>query len=225
VRRVAAKATIGFANLTFILVIALFAPAWTFRFWQGWIYLFLFVSSSALITLYLWKSDRALLSRRVSAGPTAEKTRSQQIIQLFASLGFLAILVVPSLDHRFSWSHVSLGLVLAGDVLVVLGFCIVFMVFRANTFTSATVEVVEQQTVISTGPYALVRHPMYSGALILLLGTSPALASWWGLIPFVLMIAVIVARLLDEENRLLADLPGYAEYAARVKYRLVTALW
>jgi protein-S-isoprenylcysteine O-methyltransferase Ste14 len=223
--KLAANATLGFANLILLLAISLFAPAWTLRFWQAWLYLFLFASSSAVITIYLWKRDRALLSRRVRAGPIAEKTRTQQIIQLFASLGFLAIMVVPSLDHRFSWSHVPLWLVLAGDLLVVLGFYIVFRVFCVNTFTAATVEVTEQQTVISTGPYAFVRHPMYSGALIMLLGTPLALASWWGLVPFVLMVAVIVARLLDEEKLLLADLHGYVKYVARVKYRLMPPVW
>ena len=220
----AAKTILGFSNLILLLAFALFAPAWTLRFWQAWLYLFLFAASSTAITCYLWKRDRGLLSRRVK-GPIAEKDRTQQIIQLFASLGFLAILVVPSLDHRFSWSYVPLWLVLTGDLLVVLGFCIVFRVFRVNTFTAATVEVTEQQTVISTGPYTFVRHPMYSGALIMLLGTPLALASWWGLAPFALMIVVLVIRLFDEEKLLLANLPGYAEYMARVKYHLVPHVW
>jgi protein-S-isoprenylcysteine O-methyltransferase Ste14 len=224
-RRIAAKTTLGFGSLIFLLAVGLFAPAWTFRFWQALLYLFLFASCSAAITIYLWKRDQALLSRRISAGPIAEKTRAQQIIQLFASIGFLAILVVPSLDHRFSWSHVPLWIVLAGDLLVVLGFYIVFKVFCVNTFTSATVEVNDQQTVISTGPYAFVRHPMYSGALIMMLGTPLALASWWGLLAFILMVAVIVIRLLEEEKFLLANLPGYAEYLARVKYRLMPSVW
>lgn len=223
--KLATKTTLGFANLVLLLAIALFAPAWTFGFWQAWLYLFLFASSSAAITIYLWKRDRALLARRVSAGSIAENSRTQQIIQLFASLGFLAILVVPSLDHRSSWSHVPLWLVLTGDLLVVLGFYIVFRVFCVNTFTAAIVEVAEQQTVISTGPYAFVRHPMYSGALIMLLGTPFALASWWGSVAFVLMFVVIVIRLLDEEKLLFANLPGYAEYAARVKYRLIPRAW
>jgi protein-S-isoprenylcysteine O-methyltransferase Ste14 len=115
--------------------------------------------------------------------------------------------------------------VLAGDLLVVLGFYIVFRVFCVNTFTAATVEVTGQQTVISTGPYAFVRHPMYSGALVMLLGTPLALASRWGLVAFVQMIVVIVVRLLDKEKLLLADLPGYAEYVARVKYRLMPPVW
>ncbi len=137
----------------------------------------------------------------------------------------MAILVVPSLDHRFSWSHIPLWLVLTGDLLVVFGFYTVFRVFRVNTFTAATVEVTEQQTVISTGPYAFVRHPMYTGALIMLFGTPLALASWWGLVPFLLMVAVIVVRLLDEEKMLLADLPGYPDYVTRVKYRLMPLVW
>jgi len=221
----AAKTTLGFANLILLLALALFVPAWTLRFWQAWLYLFLFAASSAVITIYLWKHDQALLSRRVNAGPAAEKTRPQQIIQLFASLGFLAIIVVPALDHRFSWSHVPLWLVLGGDLLVVLGFYIVFRVFCVNTFTAATVEVTEQQTVISTGPYALVRHPMYCGALVILLGTPLALSSWLGLVAFVLMVAVIVVRLLSEEKLLLGNLSGYAEYAARVRYRIMPFVW
>jgi protein-S-isoprenylcysteine O-methyltransferase Ste14 len=223
--KLAAKTTLGFANLILLLAVALFAPAWTLRFWQAWLYLFLFASSSAAITIYLWKCDRALLSRRVSAGPVAEKSRTQQIVQLLASLVFLAIHVVPSLDFRYSWSHVPLRFILAGDLLVVLDFYFVFRVFCVNTFTAATIEVAEQQTVISTGPYAFVRHPMYSGALIMLLGTPLALASGWGLVPFAFLIVVIVVRLLDEEKLLLANLPGYAEYVARVKYRLMPLVW
>ena len=223
--KLATKTTLGFVNLTLLLAIALFAPAWTLRFWQAWLYLFLFAACSAAITIYLWKHDRALLARRVNGGPIAEKSRIQQVIQFFASLGFLAILVLPSLDHRFSWSHVPLWLVLGGDLLVVLGFYIVFRVFCVNTFTAATVIVTERQTVISTGPYAFVRHPMYSGALIMLLGTPLALASWWGLVPFVLMVAVIVIRLLNEEKLLVANLSGYAEYVASVKFRLMPNVW
>lgn len=223
--KLAARTILGFANLILLLAIALFAPAGTLHFWQAWLYLLLFASCSAAITIYLWKRDQVLLSRRVSAGPIAERTRAQRIIQFFASIGFLAVLIVPSLDRRFSWSHVPLWTVLSGDILVVLGFYIVFKVFSVNTFTSGTVEVVEHQTVISTGPYASVRHPMYSGALVMLLGTPLALGSWWGLVAFVLMIAIVVIRLLDEEKLLLAELAGYGNYVSSVKYRLVPLVW
>ena len=223
--KLAARTILGFANLILLLAIALFAPAGTLHFWQAWLYLLLFASCSAAITIYLWKRDQVLLSRRVSAGPIAERTRAQRIIQFFASIGFLAVLIVPSLDRRFSWSHVPLWTVLSGEILVVLGFYIVFKVFSVNTFTSGTVEVVEHQTVISTGPYASVRHPMYSGALVMLLGTPLALGSWWGLVAFVLMIAIVVIRLLDEEKLLLAELAGYGNYVSSVKYRLVPLVW
>lgn len=224
-KSLAVRTLLGFISLVFVLTAALFGPAWTLHFWQAWLYLFLFAASSAAITLYLWERDPALLQRRVNAGPTAEKTRSQQVIQSFASLGFLALMIVPSLDHRFSWSHVPLWLVFGGDLLVVLGFYIVFRVLRVNSFAAATVQVTEDQAVIPTGPYAFVRHPMYAGALIMLLGTPLALGSWFGLFAFPPMLAVIVVRLLDEEKLLLANLPGYADYAARVKRRLLAFIW
>lgn len=225
VKSLAVRTLFGFIGLIFALTAALFGPALTLHFWQAWLYLFLFGASSAAITLYLWRHDPALLQRRVDAGPTAEKVRSQQIIQSIASLAFLALMIVPALDRRFSWSRVPLWLVFAGDLLVVLGFYIVFRVFRVNSFTSATVQVTENQTVISTGPYAFVRHPMYSGALIMLLGTPLALGSWFGLFAFPPTLAILVVRLLKEEQLLLADLPGYVNYAARVKRHLVPFIW
>ena len=225
VKSLAAKTILGFTQLVLILALALFAPAFTLRYWQAWLYLFLFAAASATITLCLWNHDKALLERRVNAGPNAEATRSQQIIQIFASLAFLAILIVPSLDHRFSWSRVPFTVVLSGDLLVVFGFYCVYRVFRVNTFTAGTIQVAENQTVISTGPYALVRHPMYSGAFVMLLGTPLALASWWGLAAFPPIFAAIVARLLDEETFLHKNLPGYCDYTAKVKYRLLPFLW
>lgn len=224
-KSLAARTLFGFISLLLALATALFGPAWTFHYWQAWFYLFLFAACSAAITVYLWRCDPALLSRRVSAGPTAEKSRKQKIIQSFASLAFLALLIVPSLDRRFSWSHVSLWIVLLGDLLVVFGFYIVFRIFRVNSFTAATIEVADDQRVISSGPYRIVRHPMYAGALIMLLGTPLALGSWPGLFVVLPMIAVIVVRLLGEEEFLLENLRGYPGYVAQVKWRLVPFIW
>ncbi len=204
---------------------ALFAPAWTLDFWQAWVYLFVFTASSALITVYLWKHDPKLLERRVQAGPHAENEKSQRIIQVFASLAFIGILVVPSLDHRYLWSRAPLFVVIAGEVLVALGFLAVFLVYKENSFTSATIEVAVDQKVISTGPYAIVRHPMYAGALVMLFGTPLALASWWGTLMIVPMTFVIVVRLLNEETFLKKNLPGYTEYCRRVRFRLVPWFW
>jgi protein-S-isoprenylcysteine O-methyltransferase Ste14 len=144
---------------------------------------------------------------------------------LGTSLGFIALLVVPALDFRFGWSAVSLGGVVAGDALVALGFYLIARVYRENTFTSATIEVAENQTVIATGPYALVRHPMYASASLYLLGTPLALGSYWGLVPIAVMMPFLIWRLFDEERFLARNLPGYTDYQQRVRHRLVPFVW
>ncbi len=178
----ARKTVLGFAELLGGLGLLLFAPAWTFDFWEAWVYLLVFAASTALITLYLWRQDPKLLERRVNAGPGAEKEPTQKRIQRLASLAFIGLFLLSSLDHRFSWSEVLLWGVIVGDLFVALGFLIVFLVFTENAFTAATIEVAPGQEVVSTGPYAIVRHPMYSGALVMLFGTPLALGSWWGLL-------------------------------------------
>jgi protein-S-isoprenylcysteine O-methyltransferase Ste14 len=225
VNNLGGKAVFGLAQLIAVLGVLLLAPAWTLGYWQAWVYLFLFAASSALITAYLWKKDPQLLQRRINGGPGAEREKSQKLIQLLASIAFVGAMILPSLDHRFSWSAVPLPVVVVGDVLTALGFFIVFRVFRENTFTAATIEVAPDQRVISTGPYAIVRHPMYFGALVMLAGTPLALGSWWGLLMFVLMVVAIAWRALDEERFLLKNLPGYAQYCRIVRYRLVPFVW
>ena len=224
-KNLAGKTILGFAQLIIMLGLFLFAPAWTFNFWQAWVYLSVFTTASALITIFLWKKDPKLLERRVNAGPTAEKEKKQKVIQVFASLAFIGLMILPSLDHRFSWSDIPVAIVIIGDGLVALGFFIVFIVFKENTFTAATIEIASDQTVISTGPYAIVRHPMYVGGLIMLFGTPIALGSWWALLMDIPMTFVIVWRLLDEENFLTKSLPGYDEYCQNVRYRLIPSLW
>ncbi len=224
-KSLARKTILGYAFLLVCLAAFLFAPAWNLDFWQAWVYLALFAAASAAITVYLWKRDPALLERRVKAGPIAEKESNQKLIQVFASLAFIGLLILPSLDHRFSWSHVPLGLVILGDTLVGLGFWVVFRVYKENSFAAATIAVAADQKVISTGPYAIVRHPMYSGALLLLLGTPVALGSWWGILMFLPMLLVIIFRLLDEEKFLRKSLPGYDDYCLKVPYRLIPSVW
>jgi protein-S-isoprenylcysteine O-methyltransferase Ste14 len=221
-----AKRTIlGFGQLIIGLGTLLLAPGWQLDFWQAWVYLCIFTASTGLITAYLWKKDPKLLERRVNAGPGAEKEKSQKLIQLLAYLVFIGLNVFPSFDHRFSWSDVPLSVVITGDVLVVLGFLIIFNVFRQNTFAAATIEVAPDQKVISTGPYAIVRHPMYSGALVMLFATPLALGSWWGLLLFIPIILIIAWRLLNEEKFLSKSLSGYEEYCQKVQHRLVPFVW
>lgn len=219
------KAWLGLIFVAVAMGLLLFVPAGTVHYWQAWAYLFVFFGASLLITLYLMKKDPALLKRRLSAGPTAEKERSQKIIMLFASIGFIALLIVPALDYRFGWSTVPLYVVIVGDVLVAVGFYIIFLVYKVNTFTSATIEIAEDQKVVSTGPYALVRHPMYAGALLYCLGTPLALGSYWGLLAFLAMTPVLIWRLLDEERLLSRNLVGYTEYCARVRWRLIPGIF
>lgn len=199
--------------------------AGTVRYWEAWVYLSFFFVPSFLITLYLMRKDPALLKRRLSAGPTAEKEKTQKIIMFFASLGFIASLVVPALDHRFKWSSVPLYGVIVGDALVALGFYITFLVYKENTFTSATIEIAEGQKVISTGPYAYVRHPMYAGGALLFIGTPLALGSDWGLLAFIVTLPALIWRLLDEEKLLAKNLPGYTEYCAKVRWRLIPGVF
>jgi len=203
----------------------LFVPARTVHYWQAWVYLSTFTSASVLTTLYLIRKDPALLERRMSGGPMAEKEPAQKFIMLCTSIGFIALLVVPALDRRFGWSTVPVGGVIAGDVLVAIGFYLISMVYRENTFTSATIEIAENQRVISTGPYAVVRHPMYASGSLYLLGTPLALGSYWGFLPIAAMLPFLIWRLIDEERFLVRNLPGYSEYQKRIRYRLVPFVW
>ena len=219
------KATAGAACLLLVMALMLFVSAGSIRFWQGWIYWSVFSISVLVITIYFLRHDPNLVARRTSAGPIAEPEPIQKVIQAIASVLFCALLIVPGLDHRFQWSSVRFPLVLAGDTLVAISFAIIFMVFKENSFASGVVQVEKGQRVISTGPYAYVRHPMYAGAGLLLIATPLALGSWWGIPVGLVLCAVIVVRLFDEERQLAADLSGYEEYRRKVPYRIVPGIW
>jgi len=219
------KAFAGLLNLFIALAVLLFLPAWTFNYWQAWVFLAVFFVPVLAITLYLMRRDPRLLERRVKAGPGAEREKSQQIIQLLAMMAFITVILLPAIDHRFAWSKVPAYVTAIGDILVALGLLIVFLVFRENTFTSGIIEVGVEQVTITTGPYARVRHPMYFGALVMLLGVPLALGSWWGLLTLIPMTLVIVLRLLDEEEILGKKLPGYLEYMDKVRWRLLPFIW
>jgi protein-S-isoprenylcysteine O-methyltransferase Ste14 len=224
-KKINARAWLALAVLVVVMGLLLFVAAGTVHYWQAWVYLSIFTGASVLTTLYLVRKDPALLERRMSGGPTAEKQLTQKFIMLCTSISFIALLVVPAFDHRFGWSTVPLGGVVVGDVLVAIGFYFTFLVYRENTFASATIEITENQKVISTGPYAIVRHPMYASASLYLLGTPLALGSFFGLVPIAAMMPFLVWRLFDEESFLARNLPGYTEYQKRVKHRLVPFVW
>jgi protein-S-isoprenylcysteine O-methyltransferase Ste14 len=203
----------------------LFLPAGTVRYWQAWVYLSVFFGASALLTWYLVRHDPVLLARRMSGGPTAETRPAQKRIMLATTVGFVALLVVPALDYRFRWSAAPLFVVLIGDAMTAVGMYLIFLVYRENSFTSATIEIAPDQRVVSTGPYAVVRHPMYASASLYLAGTPLALGSYWGLVPIAFMLPFLVWRLFDEERFLAENLPGYTEYQKNVRHRLLPGIW
>lgn len=219
------KAFAGILQLFIVFGLTIFLPAWTFDYWQAWIVVAVFFGCTLAVTVYLMKNDPKLLERRVKAGVGNEQERSQNIIQAFAGAAFIALFVVSALDHRFGWSTVSGYLVALGDILVALGFYLVFLVFKENSFASGTIEIGDDQKVVTTGPYALVRHPMYIGALVMLVGVPPALGSLWGLLAIVPMTLVLVWRLLDEEKFLARNLAGYSDYQSKVRYHLLPLIW
>ncbi len=215
----------GLLVLFLTMALLIFAAAGTFRYWQAWTFLAVYFAAAVAITLYLIRHDPALAERRMSGGPWAEKEPAQRIIMSLAMIGFIGLVVLPAIDHRFGWSQLAPGAVLAGDALVVLGWLGVFLVFRENSFSSATIEVAADQRVISTGPYAWVRHPMYAAGLVMLFGIPIALGSSWGALVVVAIIPALIWRLLDEEAFLARNLPGYVEYQHRVHYRLLPLIW
>jgi protein-S-isoprenylcysteine O-methyltransferase Ste14 len=211
----------GIAALTALV----FLPAWTLNYWQGWAFIAVFAAATVVITVYLARHDPKLLERRMNAGPQAEKEPTQKVIVTLIFLLFAALPVFSALDWRFRWSPVALWVAIVGDILIALGYLFIFLVLRENSYTAATIQIAEEQTVISTGPYAIVRHPMYAGSLIMLAGIPLALGSWRGLFLVLLIVPLLAWRLLDEEKFLHKNLPGYAEYTQKVRYRLVPLIW
>lgn len=189
-----------------MIILFLFIPALSLNFLETWVYsIVLFVS--------------------LEIGVVKEKEKHQKIIQGFTYMGFALIYVIPALDHRFFWSHVPFSIVIFGDILVVAGLYLYVLVLKENIFASAIIEITTDQKVITTGPYSIVRHPMYLGALIILFGVPLALGSWWGLLLLIPFALIFIIRLLDEEKLLSKNLPGYDEYHQKVRYRLIPLLW
>jgi protein-S-isoprenylcysteine O-methyltransferase Ste14 len=219
------RAFVGGARFFVAMAAVLVLAAWSFAYWNGWAFLANFAVCTGVFSWYFVRRDPALVERRMQAGPGAEREPRQKAIQAFTSVMFLALLVVPGLDFRFHWSAVPLGLVVAGHALFDAGFAGIFLVIRVNSFASGIIETMPGQRVIDSGPYALVRHPMYAAALLLFVGAPLALGSYWALLIVVPMTGGLVARLLDEERYLVERLVGYSEYRRRVKARLVPGVW
>lgn len=210
---------------TLIMAAVIFAVAGTLRYWQGWLFLVAFIGSSVALGVYFTKHDPALIERRMRGGPTAEQEPRQKIIIGLLMLLLLLMILLPALDHRWHWSTVPAWLALLGNAGIVASFVLFFFVMKQNSYAAATVRVETEQPVISTGLYGVVRHPMYSGALLLIACMPLALGSSWSLLLLIPALPILAWRLLDEERVLSRDLPGYADYCRKVRYRLIPGVW
>lgn len=208
-----------------LFAVALFWPAGTFDYWQAWVFVAVFMATTMLPSIYLAVRDPAALQRRLHGGPTAETRIVQKIVIWAITVSAFAAFVVSALDHRFGWSSVPIALVVLGNVVVAVGLVLAQAVVFQNSFAGASIRVEDQQPLVSTGLYGLVRHPMYFGAVVMMFGTPLALGSYWGLLVSIVSVPIFGARIADEEKMLRTELDGYDEYAQKVRYRLLPYVW
>ena len=203
----------------------LFVPVGTFDYWQAWVFIVVFIVGTMLPTVYLAVKYPDALQRRMKSGPWSETRLAQRLITIALPLSVIAVGLVSALDHRFGWSTPTTTVVVIGNVLVLAGLLLAEVVIIQNNYAAATITVEADQPVVSTGLYGLVRHPMYVGALIMMVGMPLALGSYWGLLTLIPGAFVFVARITDEEKALRQELDGYIEYTEKVHYRLVPGVW
>lgn len=219
--RLAVSSVVGLV----VFCLLLFVPAGTLQYWQAWVFIAVFTTVSTIPTVYLARRNPAALQRRMHAGPRAEARTAQKIIITASFLDMFVMMAFSALDHRFGWSAVPVWVSVLGDVLVALGLGLAMLVVMQNGYAAATITVEAGQPVVSTGVYRFVRHPMYVGDVVMMVGMPLALGSYWGLLFVLGGVAVLVWRILDEEELLNEDLPGYREYTQRVRYRLLPGAW
>ena len=203
-----------------VLGVVFFVPAGSLLFWQAWIYWSGFSVLTFFIAVYFSKKSPELLSRRM---PQKEKSATKKP-PAFLNLFFLCYLI-PGLDFRFHWSAVPVWLVIGANVVVFLGYILIILVFKENSYASTVIQVEKKQPVITTGPYAIVRHPMYLGLIVMIMFTPLALGSYWAIIPALLCIPMNVLRIISEEAVLARELMGYEDYRLKTRYRLVPLIW
>ena len=214
---------IRFGLAALLIPVILYALAGTLHYWQGWLYWAVLLIPMLSAVVYLLKSDPELLERRMKF---KEKEREQQTIVLLGTAIFIAGFLAVAIDLRLDGlNQVRTSIVLAADMGVFLGYSLILWVFKENSYASRTIEVVKGQEVITTGPYSIIRHPMYLGVLVIYLLTPTALGSWWAFPIFSLYIPLLIWRIFKEEKVLLRDLPGYQEYCQKRRYRLIPIIW
>ncbi|MDT5004062.1 MAG: hypothetical protein QOJ24_1238 [Mycobacterium sp.] len=209
--------------VAFILMV--FVPAGTFDYWRGWAFIAVFAAATLIPSVYLAVNNPDALRRRMQAGPGAESRPLQKVIIAVAFVSVVSMIVVSALDFRFGWSAVPAAVSVLGLVLVAAGLTVAMLVTIQNGYAAANITVETGQQLASTGWYGFVRHPMYFGNVILMVGVPLALGSYWGLLSLLIGLAVLALRINDEEALLKQDLAGYREYMDKVHYRLMPYVW
>jgi protein-S-isoprenylcysteine O-methyltransferase Ste14 len=209
--------------VAFILMV--FVPAGTFDYWRGWAFIAVFAAATLIPSVYLAVNNPDALRRRMQAGPGAESRPLQKVIIAVAFVSVVSMIVVSVLDFRFGWSAVPAAVSVLGLVLVAAGLTVAMLVTIQNGYAAANITVETGQQLASTGWYGFVRHPMYFGNVILMVGVPLALGSYWGLLSLLVGLAVLALRINDEEALLKQDLAGYREYMDKVHYRLMPYVW
>jgi protein-S-isoprenylcysteine O-methyltransferase Ste14 len=207
------------------LGVVIFLPAWTVDYWQAWVFIVVFMGLVMASSAYFSITDPALIERRKQVEPAAQKSGGGKFNIFYVYIALLAMLVLAGLDHRLGWSQMPAGVSILGDGLVVAANAIWLVSKKENSFAGSAIKVYEGQKVVTSGPYAWVRHPNYAGDLCLVLGIPLALGCWWGLGIFALLIPMMVWMIHDEETFLKKELAGYEEYMQKVRYRLVPKVW
>lgn len=200
----------------------IFIPAWTLDFWQGWLFLASLFIPLICVMFYMLMHGRKLLEKRMNI---KEKREPQAWIQTINAFLFVAMAVIAGLDHRFGWSNLNVETVVISDGLMLLGYYMFIRIMLYNEYASRTIEIQKGQKLISTGPYAVVRHPMYSAGIFFYLFIPLVLGSFWALIPILLFPLTLALRVIDEEKALAKGLKGYKRYMKKVKYRLIPLVW
>lgn len=204
------------------LFLIIFLPAGTLAYWEAWVYLAILLIPMSFVMIYFLKKTPEFLVRRMKL---KEKEGEQKIIIKLSAIPLLLVLILPGLDKRFGWSNVPALTVVVAEILVIIGYIFIVLVFKENQYASRIIEVEKGQTVIQSGPYRFVRHPMYVGTLLMYIATPLALGSYWAIIPALFLIPILIARIINEESVLTEELQGYSDYKLKTRFRLVPGIW
>jgi protein-S-isoprenylcysteine O-methyltransferase Ste14 len=205
-----------------LLALLLFLPAGTWHYWQAWLFIALLFIPMTGMGIWMLISSPELLAKRLN---NKEKEQTQRHVVALSGLMFVGGFIVCGLDHRFAWSSMPLWVVVIAAVIFLVGYAMYAEVLRENAYLSRTIEVQENQQLIDTGLYSVIRHPMYTATLLMFLAMPVVLGSWWALLLFAFYPILIITRIRNEEQVLAAGLKGYTEYQKRVRWRLIPFVW